>query len=70
MYVKADPSDHAGSDRADVNGFLPSRGVVGENEGSNSTCRELVQVPHIHVRDEVCPGKPKCSRHPNVLKGC
>lgn len=46
-YVKADPSDHAGSDKADVKGFLSLHGVPGETEGSNATCRELIQAPHI-----------------------
>lgn len=51
-------------------GFLPLCGILGETKGSNSTSKELVQTPGVHVQEEVCPTKLICSSHLDVKKGC
>lgn len=51
-------------------GFLPLCGILGETKGSNSISKELVQTPHVHVQEEVCPTKLTCSSRLDVIKGC
>lgn len=51
-------------------GFLPLHGILGETKGSNSTSKELVQTPHVHVQEEVCPTRLTCSSHLDAMKSC
>lgn len=51
-------------------GFLPLHGILGKSKGSNSISKELIQIPRVHVQEEVCPTKLTCSSHLDVINGC